>query len=131
MKDVMGIVYTSRDNLNMRELTTHRAVAALPVAGRYRIIDFTLSNLVNSGVRNVGIIAQRNYQSLMDHVGSGKEWEFLEEWETSISAGAILRYIKVMSAPLSICCLIIGSKEVFMMQSLLVTSTYFCCERRR
>ena len=75
MKDVMGIVYTSRDNLNMRELTTHRAVAALPVAGRYRIIDFILSNLVNSGVRNVGIIAQKNYHSLMDHLGSGKEWD--------------------------------------------------------
>ena len=75
MNDVMGIVYTSRDNLNMRELTTNRAVAALPVAGRYRIIDFILSNLVNSGVRNVGIIAQKNYHSLMDHLGSGKEWD--------------------------------------------------------
>lgn len=75
MNDVMGIVYTSRENLNMRELTANRAVAALPVAGRYRIIDFILSNLVNSGVRNVGIIAQKNYHSLMDHLGSGKEWD--------------------------------------------------------
>ena len=75
MNDVMGIVYTSKDNLNLRELTTNRAVAALPVAGRYRIIDFTLSNLVNSGVRNVGVIAQKNYHSLMDHLGSGKEWD--------------------------------------------------------
>lgn len=74
MNDVMGIVYTTND-LTLRELTSQRAVAAVPVAGRYRIIDFTLSNLVNSGVRNVGIIAQRNYQSLMDHVGSGKEWD--------------------------------------------------------
>ena len=72
MYDVMGIVYTSKDNLNLRELTTNRAVAALPVASRYRIIDFTLSNLVNSGVRNVGVIAQKNYHSLMDHLGSGK-----------------------------------------------------------
>ena len=75
MNDVMGIVYTSKDNLNLRELTTNRAVAALPVAGRYRIIDFTLSNLVNSGVRNVGVIVQKNYHSLMDHLGSGKEWD--------------------------------------------------------
>ena len=75
MNDVMGIVYTTKDDLNLRELTTNRAVAALPVAGRYRIIDFTLSNLVNSGVRNVGIIAQKNYHSLMDHIGSGKEWD--------------------------------------------------------
>lgn len=75
MNDVMGVIYTSKDNLNLRELTTNRAVAALPVAGRYRIIDFVLSNLVNSGVRNVGVIAQKNYHSLMDHLGSGKEWD--------------------------------------------------------
>ena len=75
MNDVMGVVYTTKDDLTLRELTSQRAVAAIPVAGRYRIIDFTLSNLVNSGVRNVGIIAQRNYHSLMDHIGSGKEWD--------------------------------------------------------
>ncbi len=75
MSDVMGIVYTTKDDLTLRELTSQRAVAAIPVAGRYRIIDFVLSNLVNSGVRNVGIIAQRNYHSLMDHIGSGKEWD--------------------------------------------------------
>ncbi len=75
MSDVMGIVYTSKDDLTLRELTSQRAVAAIPVAGRYRIIDFTLSNLVNSGVRNVGVIAQKNYHSLMDHIGSGKEWD--------------------------------------------------------
>ncbi|MBE5775153.1 MAG: glucose-1-phosphate adenylyltransferase subunit GlgD [Clostridiales bacterium] len=75
MSDVMGIVYTSKDDLSLRELTSQRAVAALPVAGRYRIIDFTISNLVNSNIRNVGVIAQRNYHSLMDHLGSGKEWD--------------------------------------------------------
>jgi len=70
----MGIIYTTKDDLSLRELTTQRAVAALPVAGRYRVVDFVLSNLVNSGVRNVGVIAQKNYKSLMDHLGSGKEW---------------------------------------------------------
>ena len=75
MNDVMGIVYTSKNDLTLRELTSQRALAAIPVAGRYRIIDFILSNLVNSGVRNVGVIAQKNYQSLMDHLGSGKEWD--------------------------------------------------------
>ncbi len=73
--DVMGIVYTSKDDLNLRELTSQRAVAAIPVAGRYRLIDFTLSNMVNSGIHNVGIIAQKNYSSLMDHLGSGKDWD--------------------------------------------------------
>ena len=75
MKDAMGIIYTTKDDLSLRELTTQRAVAALPVAGRYRVVDFVLSNLVNSGVRNVGVITQRNYHSLMDHLGSGKEWD--------------------------------------------------------
>ena len=75
MNDVMGIVYTSKDDLNLRELTSQRAVAAIPVAGRYRIIDFTISNFVNSNIRNVGIIAQKNYRSLMDHLGSGKDWD--------------------------------------------------------
>ena len=73
--DVMGIVYTSKDDLTLRELTSQRAVAAIPVAGRYRIIDFIISNMVNSGIHNVGVIAQKNYHSLMDHLGSGKEWD--------------------------------------------------------
>ena len=73
--DVMGIIYTSKDDLALRELTSQRAVAAIPVAGRYRLIDFTLSNMVNSNIHNVGIIAQKNYSSLMDHLGSGKDWD--------------------------------------------------------
>ena len=73
--DVMGIIYTSKDDLTLRELTSQRAVAAIPVAGRYRIIDFTLSCMVNSNIHNIGIIAQKNYQSLMDHLGSGKDWD--------------------------------------------------------
>ena len=75
MNDVMGIVYTSKDDLTLRELTSQRAVAAIPVACRYRIIDFTISSLVNSNIHNVGIIAQKNYHSLMDHLGSGKDWD--------------------------------------------------------
>ena len=75
MNDIMGIIYTSQEDTSLRELTSVRAVAALPVAGRYRVIDFLLSSMVNSGIRNVGVIMQRNYHSLMDHIGSGKEWD--------------------------------------------------------
>ena len=75
MKDVMGLIYTSKNEVTLRELTVSRAVAALPVAGRYRVIDFILSSMVNSGIRNVGVIMQKNYHSLMDHLGSGKEWD--------------------------------------------------------
>ncbi len=75
MKDVMGIIYTTKDDIALRELTASRAVGALPVIGRYRIIDFILSSMVNSGIRNVGVIMQKNYHSLMDHLGAGKEWD--------------------------------------------------------
>ncbi len=75
MKNLMGIVYTTKDDLTLREMTASRAVAALPVAARYRMIDFVLSNLVNTGIKNVGVIMQKNYHSLMDHLGSGKEWD--------------------------------------------------------
>ncbi|MDD2648163.1 MAG: glucose-1-phosphate adenylyltransferase subunit GlgD [Eubacteriales bacterium] len=75
MKDVMGIIYTGERDDRLRELTITRAIAALPVAGRFRIIDFLMSSMVNSGMRNVGVIMQKNYHSLMDHLGSGKEWD--------------------------------------------------------
>ena len=75
MKSVMGIIYTNKDDLSLRELTSQRSVAALPLAGRYRVVDFILSSMANSGIRNVGVIMQRNYRSLMDHLGAGKEWD--------------------------------------------------------
>lgn len=75
MKDIMGIIYTGESDARLRELTMTRAIAALPVAGRYRVIDFLVSSMVNCGIKNVGIIMQKNYHSLMDHLGSGKEWD--------------------------------------------------------
>lgn len=75
MNDLMGIIYTSPEDFSLRDLTATRAVAALPVAGRYRAIDFMLSSMVNSGIRNVGLIVQKNYHSLMDHIGSGSSWD--------------------------------------------------------
>ncbi len=75
MKDIMGIIYTGENDARLRELTMTRAVAALPVAARYRVIDFLASSMVNAGIRNVGVIMQKNYHSLMDHLGSGKEWD--------------------------------------------------------
>ena len=75
MKNVMGVIYTGENDARLRELTLIRAIAALPVAGRYRVIDFLVSSMVNSGMKNVGVITQKNYHSLMDHLGSGKEWD--------------------------------------------------------
>ncbi len=73
--DAFGLIYTGDNNPLLRELTLSRAVAAMPFGGRYRCIDFILSNLVNSGVTSVGLITQKNYHSLMDHLGAGKEWD--------------------------------------------------------
>lgn len=73
--NAFGLIYTGEANLQLRDLTYSRSVAAVPFGGRYRCIDFILSNLVNTGISNVGIITQKNYHSLMDHLGSGKEWD--------------------------------------------------------
>ncbi len=73
-KDVFGLIYAGEENLHLRELTAQRSLAALPIGGRYREIDFALSNMVNSGIRNIGVVTRKNYRSLMDHLGSGKPW---------------------------------------------------------
>ncbi|MDR1060911.1 MAG: glucose-1-phosphate adenylyltransferase subunit GlgD [Clostridiales bacterium] len=75
MKDTMGIILTKDTNNKLYELSAQRAVAAVPFGGRYRIIDFILSSMVNSDISNVGVVTHENYQSLMDHLGAGKEWD--------------------------------------------------------
>ncbi len=75
IQDAFGLIFTGENNPYMRDLTLSRAVAAVPYGGRYRVIDFILSDFVNSGIRNVGLITQKNYHSLMDHLGTGKEWD--------------------------------------------------------
>lgn len=70
--NVMGIIFTN--DADMGELTDKRTMASLPFGGRYRQVDFALSNLSDAGVRHVGIISRHNYQSLMNHIGDGEEW---------------------------------------------------------
>lgn len=73
MIDTMGLILS--DDVHINSLTEKRSIAALPFAGRYRLIDFVLSSMVNAGIPNVGVILKHNYSSLMDHLGSGKEWD--------------------------------------------------------
>ncbi len=75
MRDTLGIIFAEDEGARMGELTRVRSLAALPVAGRYRLIDFILSNLVNSGISNVGVATKYNYRSLMDHMGDGSPWD--------------------------------------------------------
>ena len=69
---VMGIIFTNDASLG--DLTIKRTMASLPFGGRYRQVDFALTNLSCAGVRHVGIISRYNYQSLMNHIGDGEEW---------------------------------------------------------
>lgn len=71
---VTGIIFANIYDSSLRELTNKRTMGSLPYGGRYRQIDFALSNMANSGIRQIGIISRYNYQSLMHHVGSGEEW---------------------------------------------------------
>jgi len=71
----LGIVFSNIHDKEIAELTAHRTLASVPFGGRYRLIDFVLSNMINSGITKVGIITKENYQSLMDHLGSGKQWD--------------------------------------------------------
>jgi glucose-1-phosphate adenylyltransferase len=73
--NVLGIVFSYCDRVNLRELTKIRTLSSVPFGGKYRVIDFILSNFVNSGIYDVSIITRNNYHSLIDHVGSGKEWD--------------------------------------------------------
>ena len=91
--NVMGIIFAN--DATMGELTSKRTMASLPFGGRYRQVDFHLSNLTCAGVRHIGIISRHSYQSLMNHVGSGEEWglelgegglEFLTPFAMSTSA---------------------------------------------
>lgn len=70
-----GIIFAYRSNPSLRELSQHRNTCSIPYGGRYRVVDFMLSNFVNAGVSDVGLIAHANYQSLLDHVSSGKDWD--------------------------------------------------------
>ena len=71
----VGVIFSNIHDENIPELSHQRTMGSLPFGGRYCLIDFSLSNLVNSGVSTVGIITKNNYQSLMDHLGSGKDWD--------------------------------------------------------
>ena len=72
---VAGIIFSNIHDTNIPELTRNRTMASVPFGCRYRLIDFTLSNMVNSNISNISVITHYNYQSLMDHIGSGKDWD--------------------------------------------------------
>ena len=75
MASAAGIIFSSLNNNTLSRLTGDRTVAAIPFACRYRLADFCLSNMVNADISNISIVANYNYRSLLEHIGSGKDWD--------------------------------------------------------
>ncbi len=75
MTNTMGLILSGWKKPELKDLSYKRSVSAVPIGGKYRAIDFVLSNMVNSGIKNVGVLTQYSFRSLMDHLGSGKEWD--------------------------------------------------------
>lgn len=75
MPSVAGLIFSNLHDKNITELTHLRTMAAVPFGCRYRLIDFALSNMVNAKITNISVITHYNYHSLMDHIGSGKDWD--------------------------------------------------------
>lgn len=75
MNTMHGIIFSYEKKSGLRELLDHRIHGSLPFGGDYRVIDFVLSNMVNAGVRDVGVIMHGKCQSLLDHLGNGKSWD--------------------------------------------------------
>lgn len=73
--NAVGIIFAGVNEKSVHELTGVRTMASVPFGCRYRLIDFALSNMVNSDITHVGLITHFNYQSLMDHIGTGKDWD--------------------------------------------------------
>ena len=73
--NILGLVFPNVNDICIPELTSTRAIASIPFGGKYRLIDFTISNMVNSGINRVGVVAEKKFASLMDHLGSGKAWD--------------------------------------------------------
>ena len=74
-KTAIGVIFTNLHEETVPELVRRRTMASIPFGGRYRLIDFALSNMVNSGISTVGLMTSNNYRSLIDHIGSGKDWD--------------------------------------------------------
>src|SRR3712207_5702469 len=74
-KDYMGIISLNEDDKELTNLTASRPLASIPIGGRYRLIDFVISNMVNANITNVGIYTQSNSRSLLHHLQGGKPWD--------------------------------------------------------
>lgn len=75
MSDFHGVIFAYGAVPELGELVGRRTASSLPFCGRYRLIDFALSSFMNAGIHDVGVIMRRDYQSLLDHLANGKDWD--------------------------------------------------------
>ncbi len=80
MNGLHGIIFSYEKTPGLRELVEHRMSASIPFGGRYRVIDFMLSNMQSAGITDVGVVLHGNYQSLLDHLGNGKTWDMSRKY---------------------------------------------------
>ena len=73
--NALGIIFPNSYDGLVPELVGERLMASIPFGGRYRMVDFLLSSMVNCGIDNISVLLRNNYHSLMDHLGSGREWD--------------------------------------------------------
>lgn len=74
INEVAGIIFSNLHDRSIPELTSVRTMGAIPIGCGYRMIDFPLSSMANSGIKNISVIAHHNYESLVEHIGNGAEW---------------------------------------------------------
>ncbi len=75
LENAMGVIFPNMHDQNLPEFTAQRTMASVPFGGRYRLIDFPLSAMTTAGFSNVAVVVKSNYESLMDHLGNGREWD--------------------------------------------------------
>ena len=80
MNGLHGIIFSYEQEPGLRELAERRMPASIPFGGRYRVVDFMLSNLHAAGITDVGVVLHGNYQSLLDHIGNGKTWDMARKY---------------------------------------------------
>ena len=103
----VGIIFSSLNNNTLSRLTGDRTVAAIPFACRYRLIDFCLSNMVNANISNINVVINYNYRSLLEHIGSGKDWDlarrggginFISPFQSAVNASEAKMFSTHMEA---------------------------------
>ena len=94
---VMGLIFSNIHDQALPEMTRWRTIASLPIASRYRMVDFVLSDMVDSGIMEIGIITKTKYNSLMKHIGSGRDWD-LDRKNGGVTI--IAPYVEAGSGPL-------------------------------